>query len=121
MVGFGPFGSAPLGALPPEETDVMQPHESALWTGKQYILVDVKVIAEVRRAARQLHDAVHSMHFESNADSMDLKGLVDALISICEMAEPEVSIIDRILSSPKFKAYSTLIAIIATVRGAAGI
>jgi hypothetical protein len=121
MVGFGPLASAPLAALPLEIPEVEKLHDSTLWTGKQLVLVDVKIIAEVKAAALKLHSAVHSMRFESNSDSMDLKGLVDALIAICEMAEPEVTIIDRILSNPKFKAYAALLAFVATVRGAAGI
>jgi hypothetical protein len=112
---------AGLAGLPLEIPEVEKLHDSTLWTGKQLVLVDVTIIAEVKAAALKLHSAVHSMRFESNSDSMDLKGLVDALIAICDMAEPEVTIIDRILSNPKFKTYAALLAFVATVRGAAGI
>ncbi len=94
---------------------------SSNWTGAQFALVDAKVIAEVRATAGKLHEAVHSLHFVSNSDSQNLKGLADALVAVCSMAEPELTIIDRILASPKFKAYAGLFALVATIRGALGI
>lgn len=95
--------------------------DSSNWTGKQFVLVDAKVIATVQKTARELHTTIYAMRFESNEESFNLKGLADALVAICEMAEPDVTIIDRILASPKFKAYASLLALVATIRGAIGI
>jgi hypothetical protein len=119
MLGFGPLGSMPLASAPSTD-DLKQATmvDSAAWTGAQLILVDAKIIAAVQAAANELHIAVHSMNFTSNKESQNLKGLVDALVSVCAMAEPEVTIIERILASPKFKAYAKLFAIVATIRGA---
>lgn len=94
--------------------------DSSSWTGAQFVLVDVSKLTEVRCLARQLQDAVDRIAFESNSASANVKGLVSALIAICEMAEPEVSVIQRILASPNFKAYASLVTIIATIRGAIG-
>jgi hypothetical protein len=100
---------------------ITQVIDSAAWTGTQFVLIDAYKIAEVRRAANELRDAVRLIHFESNSDSVNLHCLVEALVSICEMAEPEGTIVDRILASPKFKTYASLAGIIATIRGAFGI
>jgi hypothetical protein len=100
---------------------ITQVIDSAAWTGTQFVLIDAHKIAEVRRAANELRDAVRLIHFESNSDSVNLHCLVEALVSICEMAEPEGTIVDRILASPKFKTYASLAGIIATIRGAFGI
>jgi len=37
------------------------------------------------------------------------------------MAQPEVSLIERIISHPKFKIYAGFVAAIATIRGALGV
>jgi hypothetical protein len=95
--------------------------DSATWTGTQLVLVDAKIIAKVREGAAELRRVVYTLRIENNAESANLKGLVDALVAICEMAEPEVSVIDRIIASPKFKAYAALMTIIATIRGATGL
>jgi hypothetical protein len=95
--------------------------DSSSWTGKQFVLVDANVIAEVLKSAQQLHAAVYALHLPSNSETEDLQKLAEALLSVCSMTEPEVSIIDRILASPKFKAYVGLFTIIATIRGAMGI
>lgn len=97
------------------------PFDSTKWTGTQFVLVDCNVIEQVREAARSLHVAVYSLQIKSNAESNDLKRLADALVAICEMTEPEVRLIDRIVSSPKFKRYAQLIGLVAGVRGALGI
>ena len=102
-----------------------QPHasirDSSLWTGTQWVLVDAKVIAKVKKSSALLRKTVYDLRIENNAEKANLVGLVDALVAICEMAEPEVSVIDRILASPKFKKYVALVAMIATIRGAIGI
>jgi hypothetical protein len=95
--------------------------DSSSWTGTQFVLVDAYVIAKVLKSAQLLHDAVFALHLPSNSETEDLQKLADALIAVCSMTEPEVSIIDRILASPKFKTYVGLLAIIATIRGAMGI
>ena len=94
---------------------------STRWTGAQFVLVDRSILQNVRTIANDLHSVVHSMHFTSNSESQDLKALTDALLAICSMAEPEVTILDRILSSPKFKVYAKLFAMVAAIRGAIGI
>ncbi len=91
------------------------------WTGPQFVLTDAKVIRQIRIQANELRTLVHSIHFESNSDSHDLKALADALVAVCSMAEPELSIIERILAHPKFKCTAALVAAVATIRGALGI
>ena len=95
-------------------------HDSTKWTGAQFVLVDVAVIADIKTKADSLRQAVYALHLTSNSETEDLQKLADALVLICSMTEPEVSIIDRITASPKFKAYAGLIGIIATIRGALG-
>ena len=87
------------------------------WTGKELVLTDAKVIREIRIKAQELQKVVHSIQFESNSDSQDVKALADALVTICSMAEPELTIIDQILSHPKFKLTAGLMAAVATIRG----
>ena len=95
--------------------------QSTRWTGTQFVLVDGGVLEQVRCKAQELHQVIHAMHFPSNSESQDVKGLADALIAICSMAEPEVTLLDRLLASPKFKAYASLLGIVALIRGAIGI
>lgn len=95
--------------------------ESSKWTGTQFLLVDAKVIAEVREGAQTLRAAVYSLHLTSNSDTEDLQRLADALVAICMMTEPDSTIIDRITASPKFRAAAGLIGLVAAIRGAIGI
>lgn len=95
--------------------------DSEKWTGGKLVLTDAKVIREVRSQAAILRDRIYETRFESNSDSHDLKSLADALVSISQMAEPDLMILDRILSHPKFQMTAMLIAAVATIRGAAGI
>ena len=95
--------------------------DSDKWTGSKLVLTDAKVIREVRSQSRTLRDRIYETRFESNSDSHDLKSLADALVSICEMAEPDLMILDRILSHPKFQMTAMLIAAVATIRGAVGL
>jgi hypothetical protein len=95
--------------------------DSRKWTGGRLVLTDEIVIARVRDLAGQLRDKVHQTSFEKNSDSHDLKSLADALVSVVAMTEPELTIIERILNHPKFKLSATLIAAVATIRGALGI
>jgi hypothetical protein len=98
-----------------------KPSDSTTWTGKQFVLVDAAVIADIKIKADALHQAVYALHLASNSETEDLQKLADSLVLICSMTEPELSIIDQITSSPKFKAYAGLLVIIATLRGALGI
>jgi hypothetical protein len=97
-----------------------QPVDSQKWTGSQFVLIDRALIVQVNACATELQEAVYAMRFESNSESQNLKGLADALVAICSMAEPEVNLIERILANPKFKTYASLFAIVATIRGAIG-
>jgi hypothetical protein len=94
---------------------------SSRWTGTQYVLVDAEIVNKIKELAGALRVRINETSFSSNSDSHDLKVLADALVGICSMAEPDVSIIDKILANPKFKAYARLMGIIATIRGAIGI
>jgi hypothetical protein len=94
--------------------------DSKEWTGGQFVLIDPVVITQVKTRAVELREAVYAMRFESNSESQNLKGLVDALVAVCNMAEPEVTVIERILASPKFKTYAALFGIVAMIRGAIG-
>ena len=111
--------------LPPQSTDVEGDEpiqkKSEDWTGPKLVLTDAKVIRQIRIQASELRELVHSIRFESNSDSQDIKALADALVAVCSMAEPELSIIDRILSHPKFQLTAGLIAAVATIRSALGI
>ena len=95
--------------------------DSADWTGARLVLTDVRVLEEVRSQACALRERIYETRFQSNSDSQDLKSLSDALVAICEMTEPDLSILDRILRHPKFKISATLIAAVAAIRGAIGI
>ena len=95
--------------------------DSRAWTGKRLVLTDEAVLRDLRAKAIELREKVHSIRFESNSDSNDVKGLCDALVAITEMAEPDLTIIERILMHPKFQASAVLMAAVATVRGALGI
>jgi hypothetical protein len=95
--------------------------DSTSWTGTRLVLTDEKKIIEINEMARELRDRVYSMHIPNNADSQDLKGLCDALVAVCEMAQPELSIIQQIVNHPKFQMSAALVAAIATLRGALGI
>jgi hypothetical protein len=114
-------GSFPRDSDPPYPGRAVESLDSASWTGKQFALVDAKVIVQVKAAAIELQAAVYSLNFRTDADRDDIRGLVDALVAITKMSEPEVNLIDRILASPKFKGYASLFGIIATIRGALGI
>jgi hypothetical protein len=91
--------------------------ESVNWTGKRLILVDAQAIEDLRKMARELQSAVYALRMENNFESSNLKGLADALVCICDMAEPETTIIERILANPKFKAYAGILGIVSTIRG----
>ncbi len=91
------------------------------WTGKKLILTDESIIVKIRQLATELHDRIENAHFYSNSDSKDLNSLADALVNVCAMAEPDISIIEKILAHPKFKTYSIFFGLIATIRGALGI
>lgn len=95
--------------------------DATSWTGKQLILTDEQVISDLRIKVSELRDKVHSMRIESNSDSQDLKGLVEALVSLSDMAAPDLGVIERILAHPKFKIYAALAGGIATIRGMLGI
>lgn len=95
--------------------------DSTRWTGTKLVLTDENALRQIRRLSVDLRDKVHSMRIESNSDSQDLKGLTEALVSVCGMAVPELSIIERILAHPKFMTSAKLVAAVATIRGALGI
>ncbi len=95
--------------------------DSTQWTGAQFTIVDTKVLREVRDGTQRLKLAVYGINFQNDAECADLKGLVDALEAVVQMAEPEIGIIQRILASPKFKTYSSLFGFVATIRGAIGL
>jgi hypothetical protein len=111
----------PRDSDPPYPGRVVEPHDSTTWTGSQFVLVNATVIVKIKAVALELQAAAYSLNFRSDADRDDIQGLVDALVAITRMAEPEVNVIQRILASPKFKTYTSLFGIIATFRGAVGI
>ncbi|GAA0481713.1 hypothetical protein GCM10009096_24900 [Parasphingorhabdus litoris] len=102
-------------------TDIFSSQDSSMWTGRKIFLADAAVIREIKDGAKRLRELIYETRFESNSDSQDLKNLSDALVAVCEMTEPDVSIIDRILSHPKFNLTTALVAAVATIRGALGI
>ena len=95
--------------------------DATAWTGKRLILTDERVIRDLRIKVSELRDKVLTMRIESNSDSQDIKALVEALVDLCEMAAPDLGLIERILSHPKFKLSAKLVAGVAGVRGAIGI
>ena len=95
--------------------------DSTNWTGPSHILVDSRVLQNARQTAQGLRELVYAYHTTDNALSSDLKTLVDALLQLLEMCEPELGPIERILASPKFRVSAALLAAVATVRGALGI
>ena len=120
----GPTGLQPddvVQAVTSTSPSVTSGIHSKRWTGTQFVLVDGEILTQIRAEVKHLHHTIHAMHIENNADSQDLKGLADALLAVCTMAEPEVTLLDRILASPKFRTYSALFGIVAMIRGAIGI
>ena len=94
--------------------------DATSWTGKQLILTDERVISELRIKVSELRDTVHLMRIESNSDSQDLKGLVEALVNLCDMAAPDLGVIERILAHPKFKLTASLVNAASAIRGLLG-
>lgn len=109
------------GELTSTSFDDPKSFDSAMWTGPRLTLTDEKVVQRIKVLSSELRDRIYSTRFENNADSQDLKGLADALVGVCSMAEPELSIIARILSHPKFQISAALVGAVATIRGALGI
>ncbi|MBN2128930.1 MAG: hypothetical protein JW741_05510 [Sedimentisphaerales bacterium] len=91
------------------------------WTGSRRIYVDSGVLAEIRKTSKQLQVASRNVNYLSEEDARDIRGLTDALVGLCEMAQPELGIIDQITAHPKFKIYAALVVFISTIRGALGI
>ncbi len=104
-----------------EDAEIHSVEDSTNWTGRHLVLTDAKVIAQLKTSAVQLRDRIQKTNFESDADRQDLNQLAEALVSVVEMAEPDLSIIERILAHPKFKIYKGLTVFVATIRGAIGI
>jgi hypothetical protein len=98
-----------------------EPISSTAWTGSGLIYVDRAVLEEIRRTARKLQVASSQVNYQSIEDKDDITGLTEALVGLCNMAQPDVTIIDQITSHPKFKHYTALLVLIATIRGAFGI
>lgn len=94
---------------------------SAAWTGSGLVYIDSAVLEEIRCTARKLKVACSQVNFQNAEDKEDITGLTDALVGLCKMAQPDVTIIDQITSHPKFKQYTALIFFIAAIRGALGI
>ena len=95
--------------------------DSSDWTGGRLLYVDSLVLGKIRVVAGQLQVASQRVNFQNKSDEEDVKGLCDALVGLCKMAQPEISIIDQITSHPKFKHYAALLAFLATIRGALGL
>ncbi|MFY7836073.1 MAG: hypothetical protein ACOVQ0_07315 [Novosphingobium sp.] len=91
------------------------------WTGSRLVYVDSAVLGKIRTAARKVCALAKAVNFESEQDRQDVTGLCEALVALCEMARPEVGIIEQITAHPKFKHYAAFIACIATIRGALGL
>ena len=97
------------------------PADSTRWTGSTLQYVDSSVLADIRRAAAEIRQLAYRINYQSDEDASDLRGLADALVALCDMAVPDVSVIARILAHPKFRTYTALFAAAATIRGALGI
>ena len=114
-----PLAGQAADSFPPLNAPEVSPRiDSAAWTGTQHILVDRDVIEEVRRSANELKNLVYEIHIPNNAQSADLKALVDILVRVLAMCEPEVPLIMRILASPKFRISAAIISAVAAIRGA---
>jgi hypothetical protein len=100
---------------------ITQTIDSAAWTGTQHVLIDQVVINKAKTHAQELKQLVYTIQIPNNAHSSDLKALVELLIQALEMCEPEVTLIDRILASPKFKVYTKLAGAVSVIRGAIGL
>ncbi len=123
VTSFSDVHSSDHGQLASEPTLTSNPPtvNSKAWTGTQHILIDQVVINDAKTHAQELKQLVYTIHIPNNAHSSDLKALVELLIQVLDMCEPEVTLIDRILASPKFKLYTKLAGAISMVRGAIGI
>ena len=97
------------------------PIRSATWTGSQFTYVNKEAVRQLRARINELHVLAQRINYQSLSDERDLKGLANALVSLCDMAEPDILLIVRILAHPKFKIYAALFGAAATIRGALGI
>jgi hypothetical protein len=95
--------------------------DSSDWTGGKLIYIDHRVLSKIRTTAAELRAVARTTNFRSQADKEDVEGLCDALVGLCEMAEPDISLIQQVTSHPKFKAYTAFFVFLATIRGALGI
>ena len=91
------------------------------WTGPSHVLTDAKKISQVRDLAFDLKARVATVNFRNEADRVDVQKLVEALVALCQMIEPDLSLIDRVTAHPKFKQYAAISVCVATIRGALGI
>jgi hypothetical protein len=113
------IGATALVADPTQETS--SGIDPVAWTGTQLTHVDSGVLAHIRMQCGELRTLVYEMNYRSAEDQRDLQRLADALVALCDMAQPDISLIVRLLAHPKFKIYATLFAAAATIRGALGI
>jgi hypothetical protein len=116
--------SYPMGNLVEEHDeneDGSVVRDSIDWTGSRLIHVDNEVLLKIKLTSKKLQAAAHRVNYKSEADRSDVTGLADALAALCEMAEPELTIIEAITAHPKFKMYAALMVFVATIRGALGI
>jgi hypothetical protein len=95
--------------------------DAETWTGSRLIHIDSGQWTQIRITARHLQTVSRAINYQSEGDQKDVQGMADALVALCEMAEPDVSLIERILTHPKFRIYAAFVGGIATIRGALGI
>jgi hypothetical protein len=95
--------------------------DSENWTGARMISISAKAWHNVKTAAFELQTKAQSTNFHSEFDKQDIQELANALVAICLMANPELPLIDKITSHPKFQTYTALFVFVATIRGALGI
>jgi predicted transcriptional regulator len=95
--------------------------DSATWTGSvEYVQIEGRAWLNIKNAIFDLKARVEITNFRNEDDRRDIEGLANALVAISEMAEPDLTLIDRITSHPKFRIYGALFVFVETIRGALG-
>ncbi|GAA3797256.1 hypothetical protein GCM10022600_18750 [Qipengyuania pelagi] len=95
-------------------------HDAEAWTGPRYVWSDARKLRELRAYVQDLHLKVQTINFRTEADRIDIQRLVEALVALCQMVEPDLNLLEKLTAHPKFKAYASVAVCIATIRGALG-
>jgi hypothetical protein len=96
MLGFGPVGSAPLGAIPVYNA-IAPSIDSADWTGLEVRLnSDPAAVEQIKQNIVALEAALSQAGL-TNSETAQAKALTGAILTLVEAPEPEWKVIARLL------------------------